>query len=226
MITAKKFLSKEQLNRIEQSIHDAEKLTQAELVGAVATESGRYDRSESIFGLYTAVVFLGIAELLRTIFFARGSWDIGAGLPFSWQAPLVVIGFIVGSLIATYIHPVRSCFISKREMDEEVKKAASHVFAEAKVSSTEKRTGILVYVSLFERKVMILADNAAMKIVGQEGIDKLRDIAVKHLKQNEREKTFTSTFMEAANMLKDKLPSGEINPNELSNQILTYHPRP
>lgn len=226
MTTAENFLSDEQKNIIEQAIAEAEQSTCAELMGAVATESGRYDRTESIFGIFIALIFLGIAEYLKTTVFTAGSWETGGGIPFSWQAVLVVVGFVVGSGLSTYLFPIRRILVPEQEMEEEVRRAASHVFALAKVSSTRSRGGVLVYVSLFERKVVILADSGSLKILGQEGIDKLRDVAVEHLKKGEKVETFSETIKQAAEMLKDKLPPGEENPDELSNKLLIFHPRP
>ena len=64
MINAKKSLNTQQLKSIEDCIREAETKTGAEIVCAVATESGRYDRAESIFGIFGAVIALSGSNLL------------------------------------------------------------------------------------------------------------------------------------------------------------------
>ena len=51
MVNAEKLFSETELIDIETSIVSAEENTSAEIVVAVATESGRYDRGECHFGV-------------------------------------------------------------------------------------------------------------------------------------------------------------------------------
>ena len=62
MNATKAFTDKE-LRDIESAVADAESRTSGELVCAVATESGRYDRAESIIGLITALVLVVMTAL-------------------------------------------------------------------------------------------------------------------------------------------------------------------
>ena len=61
-MNALKVINESDRKVIEQRIGDIEQTTAAELVVAVATESGRYDRAESIAGIVLALVALGIAN--------------------------------------------------------------------------------------------------------------------------------------------------------------------
>ena len=226
-MNAGKFLTKDDIETIEKQIAEAEKLTSAEIVCALATESGRYDRSESIIGLILGVAGLGVAEVFNNrVFTAEGYWGIRQGITIGWQVLAVTLGFVAGSGIATYFHPIRKLVTANREMEEEVARAATYVFSRAKLTSTKMRTGLLLYVSLFERKVLVLADKTTMEVLGQKGLDELRDIAVGHLKKNERVKTFTETVAKAAEMLKETLPPDKENPDELPNTLLIFDPRP
>ena len=226
-MNAKTFLDKSEKEKIEREIAEAEKITSAEIVCAVATESGRYDRAESLVGLIMGLIGLGVAELVNSrIFAAEGYWGIKQGTTFGWQVFALVLGFVIGSGLATYCHPIRRLFTVDQEMEEDVQRAAAFVFAVGKVSSTIMRTGLLIYVSLYERKVVVLADHNTMEVLGQHGLDQLRDIAVEHLKKKERVETFTETVKKAAGMLKEKLPPETENPDELPNALLIFHPRP
>ncbi len=223
-MTANDVLSEAQRREVEAAIGEVEKGTSAEVVCAVATESGRYDRAEAIVGLMAGLAALcGVHAVLAG---GAGDWS-AAGLPLAGQALAVVVGFVAGNVLASYVHGLRRLAVSERELTAEVERAASHVFALAAVGSTAGRTGLLVYVSLFERRVVVLADSAAREALGDEGIEALRDTAVAHLRRGELPETFQLTVEQAGTILAEKMPAErEANPDELANRVLVFHPRP
>ena len=86
---------------------------------------------------------------------------------------------------------------------------------------------MLIYVSLFERRVVVLADHQALSVLGESGIEALRDTAVSHLKQGGLVDSFVETINQAATGLAEALPAdSKENPDELSNRVLQFHPRP
>ena len=110
---------------------------------------------------------------------------------------------------------------------EEVDRAATYVFATSGMTATSGGTGVLIYVSLFERRVVVLADHQALSVLGESGIEALRDTAVSHLKQGGLVDSFVETINQAATGLAEALPAdSEENPDELSNRVLQFHPRP
>jgi putative membrane protein len=137
-----------------------------------------------------------------------------------------VAGFVAGSVLASYWAPLRRLFVSSREMQEEVARAASHVFALGRLAATRERTGLLIYVSLFERQVVILADTRAAEALGEDGLGVLRDIAAGRLREGKTIETFLETLQVAAERLAAALPPGAENPEEISGQVLLFHPRP
>ena len=210
------------------AIEEVEAKSSAEIVCAVATESGRYDRAESIVGLLFALLGLGIAHG------AYAGWSIdpgdfsgGAAVPLAVAAAAVVVGFVAGSMLASYVHAVRRLAVSEREIDEEVDLAAGHAFANAGVRSTANRTGLLIYVSLFEHRVLIFADEEAERALTEEGIRSLRDTAIEQLRKGKLAETFVETIRQAGERLQETLPADrELNPDELGNHVLEFHPRP
>jgi putative membrane protein len=226
-MNAEHFLSKEERESVENAVAEAEKKTSAEIVCAVATESGRYDRAESIVGLAVGLIFLSMANaVIPGMSLTEGSWTVQQGIPLGWQALMLVMGFIAGSGLATYWHPLRRMFVSEQEIEEEVSRASAYVFSLGKLTGTRERSGVLIYVSLFERRVMILADRRAFEVLGQDEINGLRDLAVKRLREKKRRETFVDTIASAAEKLCEKLPAGADNSDELSNRLMLLHPRP
>ena len=221
--TALNYLDESQRQQIAELIADVEEQTTAEIVCAVATESGRYDRAESITGVILALVLLG---LVNTIHFQLVTdWDLPP-LPYTVQATAVVIGFLTGMSLASYWHGLRRLFVSRREMDQETARAASHVFADLRLGLTQQRGGVLIYVTLFEREVVILADRIALQAIEDSGLTHLRDIAVGQLKSGNRLEALTATVQAAAEILKTNLPADDKDGSVLPDQLICIHPRP
>jgi putative membrane protein len=192
----------------------------------VATESGRYDRAEAIVGIAMAVLGLYAAHLAAGMAVAAASpWDI-ASASLRWQLVGVVGGFVAGNVLGSYLHPLRRVAVREREMAEEVSRAAAHVFWRRRLSRSRARAGVLVYLSLFERRMVVLADERAHRILGQEGLDAIRDVGIGRLRVAERSGALTAAVAAAADRLAPELPADDGDADELANELLVYHPRP
>ena len=68
---------------------------------------------------------------------------------------------------------MRRLVLSGEEMDREVRQRAVEAFVEHEVFATRERTGVLIFLSLFERRVVVLGDsgiNARVKPGEWDGI--------------------------------------------------------
>ena len=225
-MSAKTFLSADAQAAVSAAIAAAEERTSAEIVCALATESGRYDRAEALLGLICALLGLLSVNLLTEGAAGGGSWEEAARIPYALQAAGVVFGFLAGNVLASYVHPLRRVFVGAGEAEAEVARAASHVFVNQRLASTRAKGGVLLYVSLFERRVLVLADEGAFAVLGQAGVDALRDQALAKLRAGERGATFEETVAAIAERLAGALPREVDDANELADELLVYHPRP
>jgi uncharacterized membrane protein len=103
MKNAKKLITAGDRERIA----SLEEGTGAEVVCAVATESARYDRAESICGLLFGLLALAFG----TQFVPEQEWGMTAGPGLVWQVALIVAGFVAGSLFSSYWHPLRRLLV-------------------------------------------------------------------------------------------------------------------
>ena len=226
MITAQEFLSESDKVAVGEAIKGAEECTSAEVVCAVSTEAGRYDRAESIVGLAGALIFLSAAYALRLGASPSNSGDWGGGAALMWLALAVTLGFIAGNVLGSYWHSLRRLLTSQSEMDENLAMTAQHIFARARLSSSRSGGGVLIFVSLYERRVVILADAPAAEVLGARGIDDLRDTAIAALRDGRRCDVFIEVIVGAAARLKTAFPPAEVPTNEIGNDLLIFHPRP
>lgn len=182
MPRASEFLTQDELKSVEQAVIAAEHKTSVELVPVIATASGRYDRAEDLAGLWLGTVLmvaLWIAWPIAPV--EPGDW--GGGFPLNylgWIAALIG-GFVIGAMLCARIPLLRRLMTSKKQLTAEVQRRAREVFFDQRIHHTDSGTGVLIYVSLFERTVVILADEAATKALPEGEIPRLCAALTKQL---------------------------------------------
>ena len=226
-MNAEKLMGEEGRLKVREAIAGVEEKTSAEIICALSTESGRYDRGESLVGLFLGIVGVLLVHGVRLYQQPEGSWAELPALDPLWQVLIVLIGFIVGILLSSRFPGIRSLVVSDKEEEHEVARAASFVFATSGVATTAGRTGLLVYISLRERRLVVLADEASLAAVGTEGLEALKDKAAGLLKEGRFADAFAQVVEEAGVKLAESLPAArDVPPGELENHVLFFHPRP
>ena len=222
MKRASKFLSKSEKERIERAVVDAESKTSAEILPVLASSSGRYDRAEDIAGIWLGLIAMTItwAVLQRESAEAAqwGSTWARYELPFLILA--VIVGYAIGTVTATYSWTLRRLFTPKKHMTAEVEARAAQVFFDRRVHHTESNTGILIYISLFERTATILADETALDILGQKSLDELRDELIEGIKAGDLATSVCEVIRDAGDRLAKDLPSRDGDRDEIENALV------
>ncbi len=141
--------------RIREAVATAERATSGEIVPYVVARSGRYEVARWRGAAIGASVF-AVAGLV-----AGAVYD-GWGLDWLYAAEgmlaLTLLGALAGALVAWWT-PVRRALAGQRRMDEAVARRAAQAFIEEEVFDTRDRTGILLFVSLFEHRLLVLGDS-------------------------------------------------------------------
>ncbi len=220
MRQASEFLTKEELATIEAAVVAAEGKTSVEIVPVVATASGRYDRAEDMVGLWVGSVFMVTLWFLWPVVpIDTGDW--GASLPLNhlgWIAALL-IGFLLGAVVASKVGGLRRLVTPKKEMMEEVERRAREAFFDQRIHHTEGATGVLIYVSIYERLVCVLADDAVTKVLPDGEVRRLCDELTKTL-GNKPAEGLAATIASLGNTLSVPLPRAEDDVDELANAVV------
>jgi len=162
MRRASQVLSETDRQRICQAVANAEAMTSSEIVPVVATSSGRYDRAEDIVGLW----FAALAFSAAWYFWPRhlpetGSWGGGSQwLDLTVYLGSLVVGFLAGAILASSVGWLRRLFTPRAMQRDEVHNRARQVFFDSRVHHTQSRSGLLIFLSLYEHQAVILADSA------------------------------------------------------------------
>jgi putative membrane protein len=138
---------------IETRVSQVEARTGVQVVAAVVDKSSSYPQLPwKAFALATAVA--GLAVVLTDAL--RPDWTIG-------HAALLHTVAILGAgaasaLLVVFVPAFARLFLRPPRRDFEVRRYAESLFLKRELFRTRGRNGVLLLVSLFERKVMILPD--------------------------------------------------------------------
>ena len=215
-------LTTEDRDKICRAVAQAESTTSAEIVPVVATSSGRYDRAEDVVGLWLSVIALAIAwTLWPQTQYEHGSWS---GLPswidFAVLAASVVAGFILGVILASRIGWLRRLFTPSAMLRDEVQSRARQVFFDTRVHHTQSRSGLLLYVSLFEHQAVVLADATLVERLGQPQLDALCRQLTDALRGGSLSTALCDTIAAAGQQLARVLPRAANDVNELPDALV------
>jgi putative membrane protein len=226
LVKATNWLNEAQLKEVEAAVVAAEKTTRCEFVCAVATRSAPYERAIRWWSLVGAVLGLWLAGTLDHVGHDPGDWTDLHEIRFVPALLGVTLGFLLMSALTQRVPPLLMMILNPRERQSSVERAATQLFGRHKVSHTEERVGLLLYVSLAERKFVVLADRAVHQVLGVEGIAALTALGAEQLSRGEKQQAFVKCLAEATNRLKDEFPFHEGDQNELQDQVLAIHPFP
>lgn len=222
MRNAANILTPDDRARVSRRIASLEKTTDAEVVCAVATESGRYDRAESIAGFLVGLTALISGNKVA----AMSDWDGIATISLGLQVGLLVGGFATGSLLASYWHDLRRLFVRKAEFKSEVIRSVHQVFSQQGIGRTAHRGGLLIYLSLFERSLEVRCDQAIAAKVQQADLEAIRDAVLARVRTGDVAGGLIAGLDRTEELLSKVYPSTGSATETLANELLLFHPRP
>lgn len=148
-MSPKRRFSPDDLARISAAVVAAEKGTSGEIVPVFVEASGHYPEAA-----WRAGTFLGGAAVVAGFLLAEGPMTGHA-----WTPLLVFAAAFAAGTLAAHVAPgLLRLFAARQAMDDQVSLRAEAAFTREQVFATRDRTGILIFVSLLERKVRVLAD--------------------------------------------------------------------
>lgn len=158
-------LSQADLDRIKSAVDDAEKMTAGEIVPYVVNRSGRYEialwRGAGMGSLLAAVVGLLVA-------WTYDGWGLG-WLYSAWgMVLLMTFGGIAGALLAHFVPALKRLLVGSDRLANRTHKRAESAFLEEEVFQTRDRTGILLFISMFEHRIEVIGDVGINQAVEQE----------------------------------------------------------
>jgi putative membrane protein len=147
-----KFFSARERELVERAVGSAEGRTSGEIVPVVVARSDEYLGASWKAATLGALAAVGVAEALHL---GLGMW----GTSEVWIVLPAAVGAALGFAAGAFVPWLRRLVLSGEEMDREVRQRAVEAFVKHEVFATRERTGVLVFLSLFERRVVVLGDS-------------------------------------------------------------------
>jgi putative membrane protein len=161
-----KSLNEQERLNLEQKVTDAEKRTGAQLVLAVTEKSDSYaELPWKAFALGAAIA--GLATVLP-----------GRLLPPLWSPPFdmliavttTLVGGSVCALLCVALPGFARFFLDAHRAEVETRQYAESLFLAREVFATRGRTGVLLLVSLFEKRVVVLPDTGLRRSLNADAL--------------------------------------------------------
>jgi putative membrane protein len=208
--------SEQDINAIRAAVEAAERRTRGEIVPMVVPASARYRDASHMAGLILALLVL---TMLLT-------WDYGWG-PWTWsghQSGWIVLSALaaygIGSIIGGFPCIIR-LLISDKRMAMKVRLRAERAFYEQGLHRTKEGTGILLFLSLLERRVEILADQAIDARVPPGTWNMLVHDLVQGIRADRQTAAFCDVIARCGDLLALHFPARDgDNPNELPDELI------
>jgi putative membrane protein len=140
------FFQSEARKRVGQAVEGVEAETTAEIVVSVRARAGDYKATDLYAGFIVALA------MFLFMLFDPHEFDV------VWMPVDVLVVFFVGAVASANLMPLRRALTSKRQLRENSALVARAAFYDLGVSRTTGRTGVLVFVSMFERQVEVVPD--------------------------------------------------------------------
>jgi len=172
----RKFFSAGDLEAIRKATKEAESGTSGEIVPVVVGACDGWEELPWKVALFGSLA-VSLAAALFHVFGSAwpGSVPFWILLPPSLGA---AVGFALGRLWPAWWR----CLIPGDELEHRVAARARVAFLEEEVFATRERTGILIFLALFERRVVVLGDAGINQAVRKEEWDDVVEILIRGIR--------------------------------------------
>ena len=188
---------------LAEAVREIEKSTNAEVVVVVRGRSGSYRHADYLCG--------AIVALIGLVFVLFSPWVFHVLLvPFE-----VAALFIAGSFVSSRGDFLRRALTSKRFREQAARTGAAAMFYEAGIANTSAENGVLIYLSLLERRLEVISDRGILKCVPPLRWNKAV-FDLKQLANQPQPSKLIEGLQDFGKLLAEHLPATGENPNELA----------
>ena len=211
---AETFLTKEEQDTVTETVRAVELTTSGEIVPMIVSSSHEYPMAAVKFsitlGLPLAVLFTMLVGAQLWI----GSQNMWLFLAFF--ASLSGLGFF----LTCRSKRIKSFFLNPKHVEREVAKSALAAFYKERLYKTRDENGILLYISVLEQKVWVLADTGINSKIDQSRWDTVVNDLTAGIKAGKRCEAICCATQQIGQILHKNFPYQKNDTDELHNLII------
>lgn len=205
-----KLFNKRDREAIVEATAEAERQTSGELVVYVVEQCDPYGE-EGWKGALVGGAFGALAGALAAWFY--GGWGSPNEL---WIVVATQLGLLAG-FVASRFDGIARALVGTDALESRAEGRAAEAFVEERVFATEARTGVLIFVALFEHRVIVMADDGIREDVPESAWSDLAGSIAAGI----RDGSAAAALIEAVKRCADILTAHGVpanQTNELSNE--------
>jgi putative membrane protein len=200
------FISSKDAERISEAITNAERTTSGEIVAVVADQSSRYEHIPLMWAALLALVV---------------PWPL---IYFTWMKVQIIFLIQLVVFLALFFlawHPkVRMALVPRSILRASTRRRAAEQFLAQNLHTTTGRTGVLIFVSVAEHRVEIIADSGIDARVPKGTWQSIVDDFTGAIGAGRAADGFVRAIERIGAHLSEHFPPGSIDPNELPDHLI------
>ena len=209
-----RFISKMDRDKIEACVREAESRTRGEIVVMVVPRSYGYPMADLLGATALSLpVAIALTPEMGGLFWA-GPWNLWIFLA------LLIPLFLVFHQTVKRVHRLKRWFISGKEMEDEVREAAQIQFFRKGLYRTREETGVLIYISVFERRVWVLGDRGINAVIPEGHWKDVVAMITQAIKDRRPGEGICQAIGDVSRILQEKFPIRHNDQNELKNLMV------
>ena len=213
------FFSEAEKEKIRRAVESAEVKTSGEIATMIVDHSDRYQEAEVMGGVLVA----GLVALMISV--AAHYAAILSHIPLDmtvWSfVPLVfILYFPARSLFIRFPH-LKLPFINKFRLMHGVRERAIRAFYEKRLYRTREENGILVFISILERKVWVLGDRGVDRKISHDTWNALAREISAGIREGRACEALCAVIEKCGTILAEHFPKKNDDINELPDDLLT-----
>lgn len=180
-----------------------------------------------VFGEFLVVVASRVTPIrwLSWVLPALFSWvGLAIGLFFDKSSVAeMLITFFLGSFfgfLISKIYFIQKIIVPNWMEQKFVRREALHYFFTHRVSRTPSQSGVLMFISLFERDIEVVVDSAIESKTSPSDIQKIVSVAIPSFKQNNLFEGILKALDQSELLLQSHFKKPEVKQNELHEELL------
>ncbi|MCW8901005.1 MAG: TPM domain-containing protein [Gammaproteobacteria bacterium] len=204
------FLTEINKQKISDAIKEAESKSDGEIVTVIAQQSDTYIYLPL---LWASVIALSVPMLITLLSLTELT---------AYNYSIQLITFILLSLLFRF-RPIQMRLIPKRVKNQRCHRMAMEQFFLNNIHHTDKRTGILIFVSVAEHYVEIIADKGINDVVEKDTWSGVVNNFIIKVKADQIADGFIEAITTCGNELVTHFPAGGKDINELPNHLIEIY---
>lgn len=211
---------------VTSAVAAAEAQTSGEIVTIVTDLSDRYRETAYAWASAAAFLALSVVAIFPDFYLALfdrivGDWTYDY-TPGQWLGIVTAFAALkwIGTFLILQYGPLRLSMTPGIVKARRVRARANKLFRVGAEARTAGKTGVLLYLSLHERRADIVADAAIAEKVGAEVWGEAMEVLLDEVRADRAGAGMAAAVTRMGAVLAEHFPKGSENPNELPDRLI------